>query len=138
MCRTPACCSFSCLNREISTKIPRFIPVKHFLPNKASRNTFSLLRASRCSSQHSTFVHGCTTRVWQKTATLSCCRELLGGQSQLTAFLSEWDGPLPRGFRALASAKGISLRQPFSPPAACLQAMHQKLGRVFLPESLEV
>lgn len=58
----------------------------------------------------------------------------MGTDSRLTAFLQEWDGPLPRGFRALASAKCIILPKPFSPP----HAMRLKLGRVCLPESLEV
>ena len=66
------------------------------------------------------------------------CRELLGLKQELTAFLREWDGPLPRGFRALATAKCIPLRQSFSPPRACADAMRTKLARMCLPESLEV
>lgn len=55
----------------------------------------------------------------------------------LKPFLEEWDGPLPRGFLALAVAKGITLQQPFSLAPRTLQAMRQDLRHTSLAKALQ-
>lgn len=57
----------------------------------------------------------------------------------LKPFLEEWDGPLPRGFLALAVAKGITLQQqPFSLAPHTLQAMRRDLRHTSLAKALQV
>lgn len=55
----------------------------------------------------------------------------------LKPFLEQWDGPLPRGFSALALAKGIALQQPFSLAPDTLQAMRQNLRHTSLAKALQ-
>lgn len=55
----------------------------------------------------------------------------------LKPFLEQWDGPLPRGFLALAVAKGIALQQPFSLAPGTLQAMRQNVRHTSLAKALQ-
>ena len=61
----------------------------------------------------------------------------MGSAALLKPFLEEWDGPLPRGFSALAVAKGIILQQPFSLAPHTLQAMRQDLRHTSLAKALQ-
>lgn len=61
----------------------------------------------------------------------------MSSAASLKPFLEEWDGPLPRGFSALAVAKGITLQQPFSLPPHTLQAMRQDLRHTSLAKALQ-
>lgn len=56
----------------------------------------------------------------------------------LKPFLEEWDGPLPRGFLAVAAAKGITVQQQtFSLAAHTLQAMRRDLRHTSLAKALQ-
>ena len=62
----------------------------------------------------------------------------MGSSALLKPLLEEWDGPLPKGFQAIAVAKGIALQQPFSLAPAVLHAMRQNLRHTSLAAALQV
>ena len=61
----------------------------------------------------------------------------MSSSALLKPFLEQWDGPLPRGFMALAVAKGIALQQPFSLAPGTLQAIRQNVRHTSLAKALQ-